>query len=122
MTGRVLPVSAERRVPCEVGEIAMAVCDWCGVREAFLLAKANQPKVRRPELLLCKNCWDGKWSFDDYQVEALSPPSQCVSPMMRLQPKSVGRGEPRGMGSLVGRPMQPAGRQYRAGADQSRPL
>lgn len=58
-----------------MGEGDMAVCDYCGVREAFLLAQARQPKIRRPELRLCNTCWDGKWSRDEYDAAPLPVPT-----------------------------------------------
>ncbi len=46
----------------------MAICDWCGIREAGLVAVARDPKNRRPHLFLCPRCWDDKWSHDDYDA------------------------------------------------------
>jgi hypothetical protein len=57
----------------------MAICDWCGIREAFLVAMAREQKKRRPRLLLCHKCWDVKWSGDDYDAQALPPPPGVVT-------------------------------------------
>ncbi len=65
----------------------MAVCDWCGIREAFLVARARRPELRRPELSLCNTCWDQKWSKDDYCSEPMPPPAAVMTPRYLLTPQ-----------------------------------
>jgi len=64
----------------------MAICDWCGIREAFLVGTAREPETRRPRLLLCNKCWKEKWSSDDYDAEPLPPRPERLKTVHRITP------------------------------------
>lgn len=84
----------------------MAICDWCGIREAGLVAVARHPKNRRPHLFLCQRCWDEKWSHDEYDAGRIpilaGSPASLKAPGVRpfhlhgspvLEPRTEGLGE-----------------------------
>ena len=50
------------------------ICDYCGIREACILAISKEPRCERPRLLLCLKCWQDKWENSAYERHSIVLP------------------------------------------------
>lgn len=55
-------------------------CNYCGIREACIMAISQEPRKERPRLLLCQKCWEEKWSTSKYQQQPIVSDRRCIIP------------------------------------------
>ena len=47
------------------------ICNYCGIREASIMAISMEPRCERPRLHLCLKCWNEKWSVARYVAQPI---------------------------------------------------